>query len=142
MFCGHNVSVHQGIYCSPRKLGHVSRWRRWCRNSSCPDCCRTWTIAIVTGNEKKETSLNLGAEYSIDFKLVKDPAQAVVAIADGIGAHAIFVIAASAYKIALPCTGKRVGGCIMPLSLRKCLRFPLFAIAHCVNMQQQLSAAP
>lgn len=87
-------------------------------------------------------SLKLGAEHFIDFKLVENTAQEVVTIADGIGAHAVFVTAASAYKIALPYIEKRVGGCIMAVGLRKFLSSPSFTTAHDINEQQQLSATP
>ncbi|KAH6974570.1 chaperonin 10-like protein, partial [Ilyonectria sp. MPI-CAGE-AT-0026] len=74
-------------------------------------------IAIDTGEEKKKLCLSLGAEAFIDFKEVEDVAAEVVALADGIGAHGVFVTAPSAYSYAIACVGTRVGSSIMAVGL-------------------------
>ncbi|KAM0426391.1 hypothetical protein ACHAPT_008437 [Fusarium lateritium] len=74
-------------------------------------------IVIDTGEEKRKLCLELGAEAFIDFKQVSDVAREVITIADGIGAHGVFVTAPSAYSSAIDCIGTRVGACIMAVGL-------------------------
>lgn len=76
-------------------------------------------IVIDTGEEKRELCLRLGAEAFIDFKEVQDVPAEVVKIADGVGAHGVFVTAPSAYSYAIACIGTRVGACIMAVGLRE-----------------------
>ncbi|ATY65614.1 alcohol dehydrogenase [Cordyceps militaris] len=74
-------------------------------------------IVIDTGADKRAICMEFGAEAFIDFKEVEDVAAEVVAIADGIGAHGVFVTAPSAYSYAVACIGTRVGGCILAVGL-------------------------
>ncbi|RSM15070.1 hypothetical protein CDV31_005150 [Fusarium ambrosium] len=74
-------------------------------------------IVIDTGEDKRKLCLELGAEAFIDFKQVSDVAKEVIAIADGVGAHGVFVTAPSAYSYAIDCIGTRVGACIMAVGL-------------------------
>lgn len=87
-------------------------------------------IVVDTGEEKRKLCLELGAEAFIDFKQEKDVATKVVAIADGIGAHGVFVTAPAAYASAVACVGTRVGASIMAVGLRKSLIDPHPCHAH------------
>lgn len=78
-------------------------------------------IVIDTGDDKKELCSQLGAEAFIDFKKTYDIAAEVVKLADGIGAHGVFVTAPAAYKDALTYLGTRPGGCVMAVGLRELL---------------------
>ncbi|KAJ5110522.1 Polyketide synthase enoylreductase [Penicillium argentinense] len=66
-------------------------------------------IVVDTGASKRELSLKMGAEAFVDFIETDDPAKAVINIADGVGAHGVFVTAPAAYKTAISFVGKRVG---------------------------------
>lgn len=76
-------------------------------------------IAIDTGADKRELCLKLGAEEFIDFRETSDVAAKVIEVADGIGAHGVFVTAPQAYKDAISYVGGRVGGSVMCVGLRK-----------------------
>lgn len=67
-------------------------------------------IVIDTGKEKKQLALELGAETFLDFKESKDLATDVIALCDGLGAHAVFVTAGQSYPASLSFLGNRVGG--------------------------------
>jgi D-arabinose 1-dehydrogenase-like Zn-dependent alcohol dehydrogenase len=67
-------------------------------------------IVVDTGNDKEKLAKSLGAEYFIDFKKVEDVAAEIVKIADGVGAHGVFVTAPQSYPSALSYLGSRVGG--------------------------------
>lgn len=67
-------------------------------------------IVVDTGDEKEKLAKSLGAEIFIDFKKVDEVAAEIVKIADGIGAHGVFVTAPQAYPSALSYLGSRVGG--------------------------------
>lgn len=75
-------------------------------------------IAIDAGAEKKELCMSLGAEAFVDFKESKDVAAEVVKIADGVGAHGVFVTAPSAYNSAIGLVGDRIGAKVMCIGLR------------------------
>lgn len=75
-------------------------------------------IAIDTGNDKRDLCLRLGAEHFIDFKDTTDVAAKVMEIADGEGAHGVFVTAPQAYKDAISYAGTRIGAKIMCIGLR------------------------
>lgn len=77
-------------------------------------------IAIDTGADKRELCMKMGAEHFIDFKEVDDVAQAVVKVADGVGAHGVFITADGAYKNAVAMIGSRIGGKVMCVALRMC----------------------
>ncbi|RDW72805.1 alcohol dehydrogenase-2 [Coleophoma cylindrospora] len=62
-------------------------------------------IVIDSSDAKKELSLKMGAEAFIDFRLVKSVAEEVVKVADGVGAHGVFVTAPQGYKDAISYTG-------------------------------------
>jgi D-arabinose 1-dehydrogenase-like Zn-dependent alcohol dehydrogenase len=76
-------------------------------------------IAIDTGNDKRDMCNKLGAEAFVDFREVTNVAEEVVKIADGIGAHGVFVTAPQAYKDAISYTGGRTGAKVMCIGLRK-----------------------
>lgn len=78
-------------------------------------------IAIDTGADKRELCLKLGAEAFIDFKETSNVAAEVVKLADGIGAHGVFVTAPQAYKDAISYVGNRIGASVMCVGLRKLL---------------------
>jgi D-arabinose 1-dehydrogenase-like Zn-dependent alcohol dehydrogenase len=67
-------------------------------------------IVVDTGDDKEKLAKSLGAEYFIDFKKVEDVAAEIVKIADGVGAHGVFVTAPQSYPSALSYLGSRVGG--------------------------------
>jgi len=68
---------------------------------------------VDTGDAKKALSLEMGAEAFVDFKTSKDVAEEVKKIADGIGAHGVFVTGPAAYPTAVSLVGDRVGATIM-----------------------------
>ncbi|KAL4950520.1 glycosyl hydrolase family 76-domain-containing protein [Aspergillus filifer] len=74
-------------------------------------------IVVDTGDEKKTLALKMGAEAFVDFKSTADPAGEVIQIADGIGAHGVFVTAQAAYPTALSYLGSRVGGAVMCIGI-------------------------
>ncbi|KAI9871323.1 MAG: hypothetical protein M1830_002723 [Pleopsidium flavum] len=74
-------------------------------------------IVIDSGTAKKDLCMSLGAEAFVDFKESKDVAAEVVKIADGIGAHGVFVTAPSAYNTAIGLVGDRVGAKVMCIGL-------------------------
>jgi len=74
-------------------------------------------IVIDTGDAKKKLALEHGAEAFVDFKEVKSVADEVKSIADGIGAHGVFVTAPAAYPSAFSLVGDRVGAKIMCIGL-------------------------
>jgi alcohol dehydrogenase, propanol-preferring len=76
-------------------------------------------IVVDSGADKKELTLKRGAEAFVDFREVKDVAAEVVRVADGIGAHGVFVTAPSAYPSAIAYTGNRIGGTVMCVGLRE-----------------------
>lgn len=76
-------------------------------------------IAVDTGTEKRDLCLKMGAEAFIDFKETENVAKDVIEVADGVGAHAVFVTAPAAYKTAAELVGGRVGAKVMCLGLRK-----------------------
>lgn len=67
-------------------------------------------IVVDTGDDKEKLAKSLGAEHFIDFKKVEDVAAEIVKIADGVGAHGVFVTAPQSYPSALSYLGSRVGG--------------------------------
>ncbi len=67
-------------------------------------------IVVDTGDEKEKLAKELGAEHFIDFKKVSDVAAEIVKIADGVGAHGVFVTAPQSYGNALSYLGSRCGG--------------------------------
>ncbi|KAH6694785.1 chaperonin 10-like protein [Leptodontidium sp. 2 PMI_412] len=74
-------------------------------------------IAVDTGTEKRDLCLKMGAEAFIDFKETENVAKDVIEVADGVGAHAVFVTAPAAYKTAAELVGGRVGAKVMCLGL-------------------------
>jgi propanol-preferring alcohol dehydrogenase len=74
-------------------------------------------IVIDTGDAKKKLSLELGAEAFIDFKETEDVAEEVKKVADGVGAHGVFVTAPAAYANATKLVGDRVGGIVMCIGI-------------------------
>ncbi|KAI9810915.1 MAG: hypothetical protein M1827_005774 [Pycnora praestabilis] len=74
-------------------------------------------IAIDTGEDKKALCLRMGAEAFVDFKEVEDVAAEVTKIADGVGAHGVFVTAPPAYKTAISYVGNRIGAIVMCIGL-------------------------
>ncbi|KAL5366710.1 chaperonin 10-like protein [Aspergillus floccosus] len=75
------------------------------------------SIVVDTGAAKRDLALEMGAEKFVDFRETADAAAAVVEIADGIGAHGVFVTAPAAYKTALSFVGNRVGAVVMCVGL-------------------------
>lgn len=75
-------------------------------------------VVVDTGKEKKELCLKVGAEAFVDFKEVEDATKEVVRIADGVGAHGVFVTAPRAYPSAVGYVGTRVGASVMCIGLR------------------------
>ena len=75
-------------------------------------------IVIDTGSAKKALALEMGAEHFLDFREISNVAEEVCKIADGIGAHGVFVTAPASYKDALSYLGSRVGGRLMCIGIR------------------------
>jgi len=76
-------------------------------------------IVVDTGAEKKELCMNRGAHAFVDFKESKDVAAEITEIADGVGAHGVFVTAPGAYKDAISYVGNRSGATVMCIGLRE-----------------------
>ncbi|KAL2827375.1 chaperonin 10-like protein [Aspergillus cavernicola] len=74
-------------------------------------------IVVDTGTAKRALSLEMGAEAFVDFNETPDTAAAVIEIADGLGAHGVFITAPAAYKTALSYIGNRVGAVVMCVGL-------------------------
>ena len=74
-------------------------------------------IVVDTGADKRKLSLEMGAEAFIDFIETPNAAQAVIQLADGVGAHGVFVTAPAAYKTALSYIGDRIGAVLMCIGL-------------------------
>lgn len=76
-------------------------------------------IVVDTGIEKRHLCQSIGVDDFVDFRETKDVAAAVVAIADHIGAHGVFVTAPQAYTTAISLTGSRIGAKVMCIGLRE-----------------------
>lgn len=76
-------------------------------------------IVIDTGNERQKLALDKGAAAFIDFKTSPDPVADVVEIADGIGAHGVFVTAGASYPDSIAYSGTRVGAVVTCIGLRE-----------------------
>lgn len=74
-------------------------------------------VVVDTGAAKRALAKEMGAEAFVDFRETTDAVQAVVDIADGVGAHGVFVTAPPAYKSAVSYVGKRVGAIVMCIGL-------------------------
>jgi len=74
-------------------------------------------IVVDTGDEKKKLALEMGAEAFVDFKTSKDVAEEVKQIADGIGAHGVFVTGPAAYPTAISLVGDRIGARVCCIGL-------------------------
>lgn len=74
-------------------------------------------IVVDTGADKRKLAMEMGAEAFIDFLETSDAAQAVIQLADGVGAHGVFVTAPAAYKTALSYIGDRIGAVLMCIGL-------------------------
>jgi D-arabinose 1-dehydrogenase-like Zn-dependent alcohol dehydrogenase len=73
-------------------------------------------IVVDTGDERKKLAISLGAEHFVDFKGEKH-VEEVIKLADGIGAHAVFVTAPQSYGNSLAYLGSRVSGVVMCIAL-------------------------
>jgi propanol-preferring alcohol dehydrogenase len=73
-------------------------------------------IVVDTGSDREKLAKSLGAEHFVDFKSEKHVDQ-VLKLADGIGAHAVFVTAPQSYGNSLAYLGNRVGGQVMCIAL-------------------------
>ncbi|KAJ5618789.1 Polyketide synthase enoylreductase [Penicillium lagena] len=73
-------------------------------------------IVVDNGESKRALAMEMGAEAFVDFQEA-EPAEAVVQIADGIGAHGVVVTAPAAYKSAVSYIGNRIGAIIMCIGL-------------------------
>lgn len=76
-------------------------------------------IVVDTGAERRTFALEKGAVAFVDFKGSQDPVADVIEIADGIGAHGVFVTAGASYPPAIAYSGTRVGAVITCIGLRK-----------------------
>ncbi|KIW92938.1 uncharacterized protein Z519_06787 [Cladophialophora bantiana CBS 173.52] len=74
-------------------------------------------IVVDTGDEKEKLAMSRGAKAFVDFKRVDDPVAETIKIADGIGAHGVFVTAGNSYPSAIPYIGTRVGGVVSCIGL-------------------------
>ncbi|KAF4171500.1 hypothetical protein CNMCM8694_004036 [Aspergillus lentulus] len=74
-------------------------------------------IVVDTGPAKRALAMEMGAEAFVDFAETQDTTAAVVAAADGIGAHGVFVTAPAAYRTALSFVGDRIGAVVMCIGL-------------------------
>lgn len=74
-------------------------------------------VVVDTGDAKRALTLDKGAEAFIDFRESKDVAQAVIDVADGIGAHGVLVTAPQAYTSAISYVGSRIGAVVMCIGL-------------------------
>ena len=73
---------------------------------------------VDTGAAKRDLALEMGTEAFVDFEEVPDATAEVIKIADGKGAHGVFVTAPAAYSNAISYTDRRVGAIVM------CIGFP------------------
>ncbi|KAF9886564.1 hypothetical protein FE257_011336 [Aspergillus nanangensis] len=74
-------------------------------------------IVVDTGAAKRDLSMEMGAEAFIDFRETSDTSAAAIEVADGVGAHGVFVTAPAAYKTAASFIGNRIGAVIMCIGL-------------------------
>jgi propanol-preferring alcohol dehydrogenase len=74
-------------------------------------------IVVDGGADKRRLALEMGAEHFVDFRETADVGAEVKRIADGVGAHGVFVTAPAAYAGALEMVGDRVGGAVMCIGL-------------------------
>ncbi|KAJ5726979.1 hypothetical protein N7493_006006 [Penicillium malachiteum] len=74
-------------------------------------------IFVDAGDSKRELALRMGAEAFVDFRETAEPAEAVIQIADGVGAHGVFVTAPAAYKTAISYIGDRIGSIVMCIGI-------------------------
>jgi propanol-preferring alcohol dehydrogenase len=74
-------------------------------------------IVVDTGDAKKKLALEMGAEAFVDFVTSEDVAKEVISIADGLGAHAVFVTAPAGYKTAVSLVGERIGAKVMCIGI-------------------------
>ena len=74
-------------------------------------------IVVDSGADKRRLALEMGAEHFVDFRETESAAEEVKRIADGIGAHGVFVTAPAAYGGAMDMVGDRVGGAVMCIGL-------------------------
>lgn len=73
-------------------------------------------IVVDTGDSKRRLALQMGAEAFVDF-METDATNSVIKIADGVGAHGVFVTAPAAYKTAVSFVGERIGSTVMCIGL-------------------------
>ncbi|KAI9688718.1 MAG: hypothetical protein M1822_001075 [Bathelium mastoideum] len=74
-------------------------------------------VVVDTGDAKRDLALKMGAEAFVDFKTSSDVGEEVAKVADGKGAHGVFVTAPAAYNTALSLTGTRIGAKVMCIGL-------------------------
>jgi propanol-preferring alcohol dehydrogenase len=65
-------------------------------------------IVIDSGSEKETLAKRCGAEAFIDFKKEANVAAKVIEVADGVGAHGVFVTAWQSYKGTLLAPGMNI----------------------------------
>lgn len=70
-------------------------------------------IGIDAGAEKETLCLQLGCEAFVDFSKSDDPIKDVREIAEGKGAHGIFVTASAAAAYRMAPRMARIGGCVI-----------------------------
>ena len=75
-------------------------------------------IVVNTGAAKRDLTLEKGAEAFVGFKEILNATAEVIKIADGKGAHGVFVTAPVSYSNAISYTGRRDGATVM------CIGFP------------------
>jgi D-arabinose 1-dehydrogenase-like Zn-dependent alcohol dehydrogenase len=95
-------------------------------------------IVVDTGDDKEKLAKSLGAERFIDFKKVEDVAAEIVKIADGVGAHGVFVTAPQSYPSALSYLGSRVGGKVRDFYIAIAVGLSLTATRSCALRFPQL----
>jgi NADPH:quinone reductase-like Zn-dependent oxidoreductase len=76
-------------------------------------------IVVDAGAAKRDLCMSRGAEAFIDFNDTMNVTEEVIKVADGVGAHGVFVTAPAAYKTAVSLVGSRVGAKVMCIALRK-----------------------
>ncbi|KAL2832650.1 chaperonin 10-like protein [Aspergillus pseudoustus] len=74
-------------------------------------------IVVDTGAERQKLALEKGAAAFVDFRTSHDPIADVIEIADGIGAHGVFVTAGGSYPDAIAYSGARVGAVVTCIGL-------------------------
>jgi propanol-preferring alcohol dehydrogenase len=89
-------------------------------------------IVVDSGKEKRALCEKMGAEAFVDFREVENSAAEVHRVADGVGAHAIFVTAVQAYPHAIDYVGSRVGAKVMCIGLRECI-VSFFSLSTSMN---------